>query len=605
MNLSEEISGQATPLLIDIALIVSNPFQVRQAEDPVAVAELSDNITRNGLLQPPTVRPWKDVGLASLDPKQNVPMPIRLEGYGYQLAFGHTRVAAFKYLAEQGKNAFRQIPCFVKDLDDLQMFELAVAENIKRRDLNPIERARAMQTYMETFKKTSAETGEFFNVDEATVRGSVRLLGLPEIAQEKLATGEMTVGVARRLLTIQRVSGQKATDETVKKLAVDNADTEFIVNEGLKKNIDTVEMWSSWRSEESPRAGVGLWPLGTPPNKLPNNLLPELTKSDAYKIFEWTGKKDGIDGAPLAYPELLKQLKVFPGQAQSHITNEDSPSWVDLVERTIHLIEPPACTACSYYAKVDKGHYCGFAACYQRKVIAFSKAELAKLVKKLEIPAYDPEVDGKATFVLKKDWNNESRHQKLFDAKTDVRLRSSYTSAQKNYSGKHDCTDSYLVQAIVVGKTAQKLIEKRKKENAERNVATDNSERERRWKIESSNRTASDKLIHLAAPIFAAAFQSLGAAPIKALLGGGERKDKVEALRVQLAERALNTELPWKFKENGPIASGKHLQGVAKTWGIDLPKEWMDRAQELTEGLIEYEGLNGKPVVVSTETKDD
>lgn len=573
------------PVMIQIEQIVSNPYQVRQAEDPAVVAELAANIEKNTLLQPPTVRSFGAV-----------------DHLHYQLAFGHTRLAAFRLLVSQGKQEFQQMPCFVKDLDDLQMFEMAVAENIKRRDLNPIERARAMQTYMETFKKTSAETGEFFSCDEATVRGTVRLLGLPEVAQAKVADGEMSVGVARQLLTIQRVSGQKAADEIVKKLAVDNVDTEFIVSQGLKNNVDTVEMWSSWRGDGSPQAGAGLWLLGTPPNKLPNNLLPELTKADAYKIFGWTRNEDGIDGAPRAYPELLVELKVFPGQAQSHITNESSQTWIEIVEKTIHLIEPPACTACTYYAKVDKSHYCGFGACHQRKIIAFSKAELTKLVKKLEIPAYDPTVDGKGTFVLKNDWNNKEKFRKVFDARTDVRLQVAYTSAQKSYGGKHDYTGSSLVRAIVVGKMASKMIEKRKKDNAERNAPDDSKERERRWKIERENQKACDKLIDIASPIFAPAFAGLGIAPMQALLGHVDGKPNADKLRVFLAEKALSNLIEWRIKEKGPVVIGKHLQGIATTWGISLPANWQELVQGLTEGLTEYEGLDGKIVIVAAET---
>ena len=68
------------PTLINLYAISPNPFQVRQAEDPTAVAELAANIEKNGLLQPPTVRPF---------------------GEHYQIAFGHTRLAAYKLLEEQ------------------------------------------------------------------------------------------------------------------------------------------------------------------------------------------------------------------------------------------------------------------------------------------------------------------------------------------------------------------------------------------------------------------------------------------------------------------------------------------------------------------------
>jgi ParB family chromosome partitioning protein len=179
-------------MLIRLGAIDPNPYQVRQAEDPVAVAELAVNIEKNSLLQSPTVR--------------QIPLSPHNQALRYQLAFGHSRLAAYKLLTGQEKAGYDHLPCYVRDLDDLQMFELAVAENIKRRDLNPIERARAMQTYMDKFNKTSAETGKFFACDEATVRGSVRLLGLPEAARAKLSSGEITVGAARALLTLQRIA---------------------------------------------------------------------------------------------------------------------------------------------------------------------------------------------------------------------------------------------------------------------------------------------------------------------------------------------------------------------------------------------------------------
>jgi ParB-like chromosome segregation protein Spo0J len=75
---------------IPIGVIAPNPYQVRQAEDPVAVAELAANIEKNTLLQPPTVRPIADVGLHKFGG----------DGCEYEIAFGHTRLAAFRLLAK-------------------------------------------------------------------------------------------------------------------------------------------------------------------------------------------------------------------------------------------------------------------------------------------------------------------------------------------------------------------------------------------------------------------------------------------------------------------------------------------------------------------------
>jgi ParB/RepB/Spo0J family partition protein len=285
------------PKLIPIKWIGVNPYQLRQVEDPAAVAELAENIERNTLLQPPTVRRCAGVGEI------------------YELAFGHTRLAAFRLLVSQGKAGYEQMPCFVRELEDLQMFEFAVAENIKRRDLNQIERATAMNTYMQRFKKTSAETGQFFDCDEATVRGTVRLLRLPEIAKEKLASNEMTVGTARKLLTVQRAAGAAAAEKITRELSKPNADVEEVVNHQLKASTDVIEMWASWRDQEAPQAGVGLWPLATSKENFPNDLLPVISEAEEAKALgqEFTAEmraklRTWNEILCLRKPELIQKL---------------------------------------------------------------------------------------------------------------------------------------------------------------------------------------------------------------------------------------------------------------------------------------------------------
>jgi ParB/RepB/Spo0J family partition protein len=576
------------PKLIPIKWIGVNPYQLRQVEDPAAVAELAENIERNTLLQPPTVRRCAGVGEI------------------YELAFGHTRLAAFRLLVSQGKAGYEQMPCFVRELEDLQMFEFAVAENIKRRDLNQIERATAMNTYMQRFKKTSAETGQFFDCDEATVRGTVRLLRLPEIAKEKLASNEMTVGTARKLLTVQRAAGAAAAEKITRELSKPNADVEEVVNHQLKASTDGIEMWASWRDQEAPQAGVGLWPLATSKENFPNDLLPVISEAEEAKALgqEFTAEmraklRTWNEILCLRKPELIQKL-ITEGAPENDI------------ERLVHLIEPPACTACPFYARLDKQHYCAFAACHKRKVKAWSQAELRKLSKKLDLPIYNPKEHGKETYVLKKGWNDESKAQKFFDARSDVCLQAKHNSSQSMYGNNHDFTDSYTVQAILVGQTALKLIEQRKKTNAPGAQAEKWEKQRRLQNIESENRQHSGSFIeNVAAPIFAPAFAGMDKVePLLALLQmdpdkkfeAASKGKKLELLRQEMADRALEHVANYEIKKNGPLATAKHLQGVAKTWGVKLPENWLELVQPFLKGLKEYQGLDGKTVVVSAET---
>lgn len=438
------------PVLIDIDLIVANPFQVRQAEDPVAVSELAANIEKNGLLQPPTVRFWKDVALAAFDPKQNVPQAIREEGLGYELAFGHTRLAAFKLLAfgkynltGQGKKEFKQIPCFIRKLEDLQMFEMAVAENIKRRDLNPIERARAMQTYMDKFKKTSVETGEFFACDEATVRGTVRLLGLPEVAQAKLSSGEITVGTARQLLTLEKVAPEQMVG-ALQEILEGNEPAADIIQDALQESDETQQMYQYSGDHKNPTAGNGLWELNM--KKFPNNLLPKLTSEDAAialgiqddeasmsVINVWLGS--GLEGD-------LTALGLTP----------------DLVERLNRLLNPPACTACPVYVQVDYEHFCGSRICLQRKSAAWWQYSLEKESKKLDIPIYS-EADGDRLIISydqEKDWEEHDKGLRLI-LKQDI-------PSDRNYYSQYFTHLPNNILAVLTGETFQKIKEKKTKE---------------------------------------------------------------------------------------------------------------------------------------------
>jgi len=424
-----------TQTLVPLDKIDSNPYQPRQTEDTEAVAEIAESIKRNGLMQIPTAR--------------------QVNGR-YQLAFGHTRLAALRLNGEDC------MPLIIRELGDLQMFELGVAENIKRRDLNAIEEAESMRRYMDEFGMNSVEAGEFFNVSPEKVRQAVRLLNLPEAAQEKLAKGTITQTTARTLLSLQKVAPEEALVETLERLekgvgryGFEQTPDEII--DGVMDDLPEVkQLWSGGR-EGKPRAGArDAWLLDM--KNFPNKFLPVLTPVDAAialgiqndeqmmeKVATWIqaslGKIPDLDMETLGIPEnLLKKLE--------------------------HLLNPPACSACAFYSVVQGAHYCGIEICFNRKTRAWDYEKLRAASKDLKIEIYDPETDGEFR-VLEEAWSdNGKKHMDLFRKRSkDLRLAlAADIDRKKPQSGYQGVQSGSVV--MLVGKSLKTIMETGQKERA-------------------------------------------------------------------------------------------------------------------------------------------
>lgn len=161
------------PQEVSVSRIQPSPYQTRTVNQ-ATVDEIAQSILHNGLMHVPIARPIA-------------------RGF-YQLAFGHHRLAAFQKLG------ISTMPVIIQNLSDLQMFEMGAAENLKRRNLNPIEEAELIRRYMEEFKKNSVEAGEFFSMKDVTIRAKIRLLNLPDEQKRRLAAGEITIDMARAIL---------------------------------------------------------------------------------------------------------------------------------------------------------------------------------------------------------------------------------------------------------------------------------------------------------------------------------------------------------------------------------------------------------------------
>jgi len=170
---------------ISIDTISPNPYQPRMVWDQQEMADLAESIRVNGVIQPIIVRPADS---------------------GYQLIAGERRLRGAKLAS------LTTIPALVRRATDEQLLELALIENIHRTDLNPIERAKAYQSYLNTFSLTQAEAAGRLGEDRSVIANYLRLLDLPEEIKQMLIDGQLTMGHARAILALP-------TDELRRKLA--------------------------------------------------------------------------------------------------------------------------------------------------------------------------------------------------------------------------------------------------------------------------------------------------------------------------------------------------------------------------------------------------
>lgn len=168
---------------VDINAIAPNPDQPRTNFKREELEELSASIQKDGLLQPILVRP--------------------LEDGTYQIIAGERRWQASKLAG------LRQVPIRVKEASDDKALELALIENIQRSDLNPIEEAYGYRRMMERLNMTQAEVAQAMSKGRSTVANALRLLELPEEAQQLLFEEKITAGHARAILSIPTKEGRE------------------------------------------------------------------------------------------------------------------------------------------------------------------------------------------------------------------------------------------------------------------------------------------------------------------------------------------------------------------------------------------------------------
>jgi ParB family transcriptional regulator, chromosome partitioning protein len=159
---------------IPLDLIQPNARQPRRTFDQARLAELGESIRTRGVLQPIVVRP--------------------LAGGSFELVAGERRLRAAQMVE------LETIPALVRDTEDWERLDVALAENMARVDLNAIEEARACAMLVDDLGLTKQEVGRRVGRSRAAISNLIRLLELPEEALELIEHGELSEGHGRALL---------------------------------------------------------------------------------------------------------------------------------------------------------------------------------------------------------------------------------------------------------------------------------------------------------------------------------------------------------------------------------------------------------------------
>ncbi len=202
-----EFESRDSVVVLAIDEISPNRSQPRTEFDPEALAELTDSISKHGVLQPILVRP--------------------LIAGGYQIVAGERRYRASL------QAGLSEIPAIVRELDDKETMEIALIENLQRKDLTPVEEALGFDALMKNHGFTQEQVAESVGKSRPAVANALRLLSLPQPVIDMLADGKISAGHARALVGIE-------DEETAIRIANEIADNGLSVRavESLVKNAD-------------------------------------------------------------------------------------------------------------------------------------------------------------------------------------------------------------------------------------------------------------------------------------------------------------------------------------------------------------------------------
>ncbi len=182
-------ASEGGPRSLPIELVQRNPQQPRKHFDEGELSELANSIRAHGVLQPILVRPIADGK--------------------YEIVAGERRWRAAQ------RAGLHAIPAVVRELNEVEVLEIAIVENVQRTDLNPIEEAQGFQALIDRFGRTQEEIADAVGKSRPHIANMLRLLKLPDDLQEMVRDGRLSAGHARAILTAPDPRGlaQRAISE--------------------------------------------------------------------------------------------------------------------------------------------------------------------------------------------------------------------------------------------------------------------------------------------------------------------------------------------------------------------------------------------------------
>ena len=208
---AESAPGTATSLFLPVDQIDANPFQPRRDFNPEEIASLAESLKRHEQLQP---------------------VLVRRVGDRYQLISGERRLRA---TIHAGRPTVR---AEVREADDRLVAELAIVENMERKDLNPVEKAMSFKRYIDEHKCKQEVLASRLGLDRSTVANLMRLLELPQQILDWIVSGELTAGHSRALLPIGDETIQMRLARQIQEEGWSVRATESHVAEMLRKEED-------------------------------------------------------------------------------------------------------------------------------------------------------------------------------------------------------------------------------------------------------------------------------------------------------------------------------------------------------------------------------
>ena len=198
---------------IEIDLIDLNPYQPRTNFNQKDIDELASSIKELGLIQPIT---------------------IKTKDNRYELISGERRLRAFKILK------LKSIPAYVRNADDQASLEMALVENIQRKDLDPIEIAISYNRLIEELSISHEEMSKRVGKDRSTISNYIRLLKLDPIIQSGIRDNFISMGHGRSLINIKSKDTQLIIYEKILRNGLSVRQTEKIVKELNNKKVSRV-----------------------------------------------------------------------------------------------------------------------------------------------------------------------------------------------------------------------------------------------------------------------------------------------------------------------------------------------------------------------------